>query len=420
MEKLVTLNTNPLLLPSHESSLDIFNTSSSFKSNVDSLRDTLDHHDFLPDDGDDAWEPFKRACFVCWSMYLFFNAMKLIVLGPLRASEQQHLKQAFVDYLVQKSLLILFVLTDTRADWAIWFTELGTILLLSKLCKDRFEYLSSSPTVKRWSLVKIGILMLIQLVNALVCLITTLMSDLTTNSLYQLADSAYVLTFVISVITRFILLTYDLGPNSALENTASISYYTDSLFSMSISLIELLHYSHLLLVRHNIFIRAFFLMKINTLLLELHRLYKRHKHYSIIVQYMEKNFEIATQKDIEDFSDECAICWDNMESARKLPCGHLFHKPCLRSWLEQDQSCPTCRTSFKFPQQHHNQHHNINHHQQQDDLSIIADDQSESEDDLIETVRNQHRNNFFRFDSSRYTNYPFLNWLPTISIEGFI
>uniref|UniRef100_A0A4W6FFR8 RING-type domain-containing protein n=1 Tax=Lates calcarifer TaxID=8187 RepID=A0A4W6FFR8_LATCA len=39
---------------------------------------------------------------------------------------------------------------------------------------------------------------------------------------------------------------------------------------------------------------------------------------------------------------------DVMSSARKLPCGHLFHSSCLRSWLEQDTSCPTCRMSLNI------------------------------------------------------------------------
>jgi autocrine motility factor receptor len=39
----------------------------------------------------------------------------------------------------------------------------------------------------------------------------------------------------------------------------------------------------------------------------------------------------------------CAICRENMESAKKLPCGHLFHLLCLRPWLEQHGSCPICR-----------------------------------------------------------------------------
>jgi autocrine motility factor receptor len=35
-----------------------------------------------------------------------------------------------------------------------------------------------------------------------------------------------------------------------------------------------------------------------------------------------------------------------MKSARKLPCGHVFHEFCLRRWLEQDSSCAVCRQSL--------------------------------------------------------------------------
>lgn len=31
----------------------------------------------------------------------------------------------------------------------------------------------------------------------------------------------------------------------------------------------------------------------------------------------------------------------NMDQPKKLPCGHIFHFHCLRSWLERQQSCPT-------------------------------------------------------------------------------
>ncbi|MCJ1251353.1 E3 ubiquitin-protein ligase hrd1 [Trapelia coarctata] len=30
---------------------------------------------------------------------------------------------------------------------------------------------------------------------------------------------------------------------------------------------------------------------------------------------------------------------------KKLPCGHILHFACLRSWLERQQNCPTCRRS---------------------------------------------------------------------------
>ncbi|KAJ3414705.1 E3 ubiquitin-protein ligase synoviolin [Chytridiales sp. JEL 0842] len=34
---------------------------------------------------------------------------------------------------------------------------------------------------------------------------------------------------------------------------------------------------------------------------------------------------------------------------KKLPCGHIFHFNCLRSWLERQQTCPTCRRSVLQP-----------------------------------------------------------------------
>jgi E3 ubiquitin-protein ligase synoviolin len=36
---------------------------------------------------------------------------------------------------------------------------------------------------------------------------------------------------------------------------------------------------------------------------------------------------------------------DERQRAKKLPCGHILHFSCLRSWLERQQVCPTCRRS---------------------------------------------------------------------------
>ena len=34
---------------------------------------------------------------------------------------------------------------------------------------------------------------------------------------------------------------------------------------------------------------------------------------------------------------------DERQRPKKLPCGHILHFSCLRSWLERQQMCPTCR-----------------------------------------------------------------------------
>lgn len=110
---------------------------------------------------------------------------------------------------------------------------------------------------------------------------------------------------------------------------------------------------------------------------------------------MEANFPMATIEELEKNCDDCAICWDRMEAARKLPCGHLFHNSCLRSWLEQDTSCPTCRTSLKGR----------------------SDEIVDEEGRVIPGGRDNRggaarANHFFHFDGSRYAS-----WLPSVSVE---
>ena len=45
--------------------------------------------------------------------------------------------------------------------------------------------------------------------------------------------------------------------------------------------------------------------------------------------------------------EPCCICLEPMckaELAITLPCGHLYHAPCIRDWLERRQWCPLCKT----------------------------------------------------------------------------
>lgn len=78
-----------------------------------------------------------------------------------------------------------------------------------------------------------------------------------------------------------------------------------------------------------------------------------------VLKEMETNFPFASMEDLTEENNDCAICWDKMETARKLPCNHFFHTTCLRSWLEQDPSCPTCRYSLRSENQNENISRNI-------------------------------------------------------------
>jgi E3 ubiquitin-protein ligase synoviolin len=87
---------------------------------------------------------------------------------------------------------------------------------------------------------------------------------------------------------------------------------------------------------------------------------------------MDRRYPNATEEELSAMSDRtCIICRDELVAAqdtqihpqqghapnvapdanqprdgpnvtpKKLPCGHIFHFQCLRSWLERQQNCPT-------------------------------------------------------------------------------
>ena len=53
----------------------------------------------------------------------------------------------------------------------------------------------------------------------------------------------------------------------------------------------------------------------------------------------------ATEEELAAADNVCIICREEMQAptTKKLPCNHIFHKTCLRSWFQRQQTCPTCR-----------------------------------------------------------------------------
>jgi len=80
--------------------------------------------------------------------------------------------------------------------------------------------------------------------------------------------------------------------------------------------------------------------------------------YQTATRNMDQRYASATGEELMAMSDRtCIICREEMvlhgvqdppthpdgpnTTPKKLPCGHIFHFYCLRSWLERQQSCPT-------------------------------------------------------------------------------
>uniref|UniRef100_A0A8C1U2G8 E3 ubiquitin-protein ligase AMFR n=1 Tax=Cyprinus carpio TaxID=7962 RepID=A0A8C1U2G8_CYPCA len=340
-----------------------------------------------------VWVMVNTACCI---LMLIAKVIQCIVFGPLRVSEKQHLKDKFWNFVFYKFIFIFGVLNVQRVEevvlWCLWFSVLIFLHLMVQLCKDRFEYLSFSPTTPMSSHVRV----LALLASVLACcgglaVLCALVGHL--HSMHTVAFMAAENT--VRCVHR----------EGTWENKSSNIYYTDFSMELTILCLDLMHHIHMLLFG-NIWLSMASLvifMQLRYLFHEVQRRIRRHKNYLRVIDNMESRFAVATPDELLANNDDCAICWDSMTTARKLPCGHLFHNSCLRSWLEQDTSCPTCRMSLNI-----NEGGREREEGQSEPLddNIAAGPGTEARPHL-----NQH-NHFFHFDGSRIAS-----WLPSFSVE---
>ncbi|KAK1163635.1 E3 ubiquitin-protein ligase AMFR-like isoform X1 [Acipenser oxyrinchus oxyrinchus] len=361
---------------------------------------------YLVSDSFFVWVLVNTAC--CFLM-LIAKIIQCMVFGPLRVSERQHLKDKFWNFIFYKFIFIFGVLNVQTVEevvmWCLWFAVLVFLHLMVQLCKDRFEYLSFSPTTPMSSHVRVLSLLVSMLLSccglAVVCGVVGYIQGMHTVA-FMAAECLLVTVRTGHVIIRYTIHLWDLNHEGTWESKGTYVYYTDFFMELTLLSLDLMHHIHMLLFG-NIWLSMASLvifMQLRYLFHEVQRRIRRHKNYLRVVGNMEARFAIATPEELAANNDDCAICWDSMQAARKLPCGHLFHNSCLRSWLEQDTSCPTCRMSLNI-----NENSRAREDRQRENLG-------ENIGPVPGAEARPHINHFFHFDGSRIAS-----WLPSFSVE---
>jgi len=55
---------------------------------------------------------------------------------------------------------------------------------------------------------------------------------------------------------------------------------------------------------------------------------------------------VVGEVDGEIYPGVCAVClgeWELTDTMKVMPCRHVFHEECIRSWLQSSKTCATCR-----------------------------------------------------------------------------
>lgn len=166
-------------------------------------------------------------------------------------------------------------------------------------------------------------------------------------SMAILFANEYALTLVslLGSVIRFALNCCDLlNPDDPVEQRSTILFYLD----FFVDLFKLIIYTGFFAV-----VMAYYGLPIHIIrdlyitVLSFTKRVHDMINYHQIMSNLQSRYPDVTPEELAACNDPtCIICREEMiTSVKRLPCGHFFHFKCLKSWLERQQVCPTCRKS---------------------------------------------------------------------------
>ncbi|EDQ91088.1 uncharacterized protein MONBRDRAFT_24008 [Monosiga brevicollis MX1] len=290
------------------------------------------------------------------SMLTIYAFMVLLVLAVVRAFQYMFfgaLRPIEVERLYERGWFtfteILLAMTIFRDEFNIRFVSLFVLLLTFKtfhwLTQYRVEFMQQTPRLT-WMFHTRMISVTIFLTAADAAFVYYAFYSVVNYGLsMQLLFGFEYLIQLVTILTTFckyILFVIDLQHDEPWEARPIYMAYLDLLTD----LVKLITYV------------LFFIMLVNFYALPLHiirdvfmtfRSFLKRCHDLIRARRATANLEArypnATPEELAS-DNLCTICREDMDVGKKLPCGHIFHLNCLRSWLQQNQSCPTCRADI--------------------------------------------------------------------------
>ncbi|XP_062093216.1 ERAD-associated E3 ubiquitin-protein ligase HRD1B-like [Humulus lupulus] len=277
-------------------------------------------------------------------MCILWQLTKRVFLGTLREAEVERLNEQSWREVME----ILFAITIFRQDFSVSFLAMVTALLLIKalhwLAQKRVEYMETTPSVTTLSHIRIvsflGFLLTLDSLFLYTSVSELIQSRKASVSLFFSFEYMILATTTVSTFVKYVFYVSDILMDGQWEKKPIYTFYLELIR-------DLLHLSMYLCFFLVIFMNYGVPLHLIRELYETFRNFKirvaDYVRYRKITSNMNDRFPDATPEELTATDATCIICREEMTTAKKLICGHLFHVHCLRSWLERQHTCPTCR-----------------------------------------------------------------------------
>ncbi|KAF9940699.1 E3 ubiquitin-protein ligase hrd1 [Mortierella alpina] len=312
------------------------------------------------------------------------HLVQIIFFGNLRTLEVEHLYER-AWYAVTETCLAMTIFKDEfDTRFVVMFTVLLFLKVFHWLCQDRVESMEQSPEIPLSFHVRmVTMIAILVTLDVLLVLHSVELVRLKGPNMMIMFGFEYTLlaTSLLASFGKYVLHTIDLRSEEPWENKSMLLFYLD-LVADFVKLVTYLLFFMVILVCYGLPLHIIrdvymtmrsFLQKCKDLI-----------QYRKATRNMNERYPDASPADLAALSDPiCIICREEMVDhqhqhtpaaaaadagaetgaetdtparpatprssgsntnvPKKLPCGHIFHFHCLKSWLERQQSCPTCR-----------------------------------------------------------------------------
>ncbi|CAM6095061.1 unnamed protein product [Calypogeia fissa] len=301
---------------------------------------------------------------------------KTLFFGQLSLVETQKVVERLINYVLFKGLFLTWVVQPEMmaiALWLAWFSVLGFLKMFQGLARDRLERLNASPTASMLAHVRVFAVLILVLLSDLfwmrLCMWVFRDTGPSTFLLLLFEPLSIVFDTLQAVVVHGMQLldTWQRHSSDSASCTPTMqpsersaagaawewrgSVVRNWSFAMDIVslMLALGHCVHIWWLRGLNFqvVDAILFLNLRALLSAISQRIKGFMRLRTAMNTLQGALPDASQDELLAYEDDCAICKEPMARAKRLPCAHLFHLSCLRSWLDQGlaetYSCPTCR-----------------------------------------------------------------------------
>ncbi|KAI9268763.1 hypothetical protein BY458DRAFT_436799 [Sporodiniella umbellata] len=299
--------------------------------------------------------------------WLFAKGLQAIFLGPLRAIEIEHLYERSWYAITETCLAMNIFREEFDLRFIIYLGTLSFLKIFHWLCQDRIEFMEQSPVLRTTFHARI-----VSLMSLLLTIDTVLANHAIRVSMLKKPSMMVMFAFeyivltctLVSTIGKYIINLIDMRSEQTWEGKSMFVFYLDLVTDFVKLVIYMIFFVYICInFQIPLHIVRDIYITFRSFVQKCTDLYR----YRRATRNMNELYPDATSEDFHRSNDStCIICREEMRPAtattdlqdesveahvdrqqqeldkpKKLPCGHVFHFHCLRSWLERQQTCPT-------------------------------------------------------------------------------